>query len=545
MTEPEKLPFDPNDMPPLARYRYYHPFQFDVYSIFVYTWIVYAWSILIHPMGRDYLHMAHPSETMPPMVANAFQAMLNTFGDSVIPYHVTNVLLLYLCTMLVYMFIVPYVGQGIWLASWGAVMFMANPVHTESVANLSGIVDLLPCVAALAALVAYQQNTLKPRAWLLGVALALYAFAGFAFPSNAFLGLVFVLYEYVVLKPEKRQWRRMAGVLAIGAGSIAYHYASLWPLGFNPAHSFAPLYFIAYPIGFLPENAAYFHLHPWVGWVAAAAVLGVAVLVVRKSGSKIVLLCLLAMVAIRLYGGTIVSIPDRSQSVGNVVDPVHLTGGGQLILPCAFFSIALALVALAVMKKPNWRVTAVSLTTVMAAAIFLLEVITLWNWREAGKFVAEFQGEATTRHQTSKKPVGILPAWRHYQGAPVDLASAITFDTPFNERVPSVPLLPLDLRRGAHFELTIDKGVADSPPTAKGWDVRVAGRELSDMAPWPYDLAHRADQIPMGASKVDVWERSEKGFLLRVSTGADLPGYDVLPGIKIPGAAMDGDTAEN
>lgn len=490
----------PEGKPLPARLRLHYPYAYDCASMLVYTCLVYAWGIGVHPQGRDFALFGTGGAGLPTLLRYALMAEHALFGARIWPYHAVNMAMIFLC-MVCILFSARFILRGPWwLGTLAAALFMPNLVHSEAVMNLSGIVDLLPCLSALAALWLYLESAegrsraLPPLAW------GAFALAAFAAPANVALLLVFALAEASVVSDERRRYARVLPAACIGAGAAVYHGAALVAHGFRLADMFAPLYFIAYPIGFLPESARRFHEHPWLGWLAAAGVGLVLLLVCLKARRRAILFGLGAMLAVRLFAG------ERP------VDPVHLVGGGQLLLPGAFYALALVAVFHRIMQHPKWRRIVVGGTTFMCIVYFIMGAHTVFAWRESGRRVQAFQ--ETMRRLSADAPgapIGICPDYRHFAGAPMCLSESVSFDTPWSRRVPHAALLRLDCPKGTEVAIEYAASSRDNAQATVG------GAAPLELAPWPYDLSRAGGTQRTETATVTTRIADESGLTLDVT----------------------------
>jgi hypothetical protein len=494
--------------------------RMDAIMMFIYTSIVYAWGLPAHPLGRDYEALATRGEELPFLAGALFRFEMAWFSDWAAGYHMVNLALLYACMLLIYFFTNLTVRGLWWFGTLAAVLFMANPVHTEAVMNLSGVADLVPCLAALAALTACAHHAWKPGRPLFVLSLALLAAATLMYEANAYLFLVVILLEFIITESAKRDRKRLVPWLLIGACGLVWHRQAMAAAGMNPADMFSPLYFLFYPIGFLPETARRFHEQPWLGWLAAAVVLGLLALIYRKVRRSHMLFGLLAMAAIRLYPGT------------RPIDPVHMVGGGQLLLANVFFNIALVGLCFRIMDNIKWRVTMVWLTTVLCIVFFVMQVRANVLWRRAGDEVRAVQRWAEQR--ADEGPIGLLPDYRYCAGAPMCLKEAISYDTPFSEAVPAVSLLRLHAHEPASANVYLKSWSPEN-----GGEVAVRGLRPIDLAPWPYTLSREGESVAGEVGDAALSEVTEDSFTItiRPPPGATQP----LPKVTLPALAAPGE----
>jgi hypothetical protein len=457
-------------VPLLVRLRRKYRGGYDAVAMIVYVTVVYGWALGLGPLGRDYALLAEP-ERLPRLLRVFWQGEMQLFGGHANPYLLVNVILLYVCMVLVYRLANAAVRGPWWLGTLAAVLFMANPVHSESVLNLSGSTDLLPAALGLGALAAYSGLSAGNAASKWVLALGLFALAVLSSPANAGLIFVLLLWEGLIVESSQRSWRRLLPFAAVALAAMAHFLLPLSAADHRLAHVLSPLYFVFYPLGFLPESAQRFHAQPWTGWLAGLSTVVVVILIAWKARRATFLFGLLAMVAMRFYPG------DRA------VDPVHLIGGGQLLLPTAFFYIALAALFLRMMDHPRWRLPIVSGTTFLALIMFITMIRSVLAWQTAWDEVRAFQAKAAAATET----VGVLPDYRYYRTAPVCLSESIQYDTPFSRSVPHESLLAL------HKLPAAQGGIAVTSRTERSATLAMDCRALLEAAPWPYDLLRAAE----------------------------------------------------
>lgn len=500
---PDETPA-PVRLHPRARY----PQLFDWVSMAVYVLLVFSWALGVYPMGRDYA-----AQDLPAALAPVWQALQHAFGSTFWPYHAVNIVLLYGCMIAIfYLMKLGHRGPW-WLGTLAAVLFMANPVHTESVANLCGMVDLLPCFLALVALDAYCLTVRAGSlAWLL-LAAPLFALAAITAPENIGLVLVCALFETVLASDGvSRRAARLGPILLVGLGAAVLHRDTLFAHGGDVAAMFGPLYFIVYPIGFLPGTAQTLHEHPWLGWLAAAAVLAMVFLIYRKARRPMLLFALLAMPAVRVFGG------------GHAVDPVHLIGGGQLLLANALFTVGLTALFHRIMDHPKWRRLTIAGTSLLCLVFMLMQVHAVMQWRVAGAMLRDFHAQLRLANGTDTAPASgeallVSPDIQYIEGAPLCLSASLVFD---DRNLPYRPELP-----------AFSGGIHAAPPinvfTRKG--VRMQSRVQENNVSVLVEGAKPVDVLPLKpVPEISVQVQSETSFRLDAPFPATAPHLLVLPG---------------
>ncbi|MBI4558820.1 MAG: hypothetical protein HY706_14655 [Candidatus Hydrogenedentes bacterium] len=473
--------------------------RYDAVSMLVYLSVVYVWSLWIYPLGRDYALLSGIHERPPLVVELLIECEAACFQDRLIAYHVTNLALLYASMLLLYRVTNLTLRGPSWMGTLAATLFMANPAYSEATLNLCGIVDLLPCVSALAALLAYMIHTRAPSAAKRELSVALFVVAVVLFPQNAGLILVLLLYEALVLKENSRSYLRLVPHLIVSLMGLVVYRDVLWTTGLAVTDTFAPLYFLFYPIGFLPENAKDFHDKPWLAWLGAVTTMVILYLIQRKSRSRALLFGLLSMGAIRL-------LQPKA-----MVDPVHLVGGGQLVLPGAFYALVLSALFLRIMDHPKWRRTVIFVTTVLCLVFFGMGIRANFAWRHAGHAVQQFQQQVyDEQRRNPDRPLGILPDYQYYLGAPLRLSQAVAYETPFSRSVLTVPLLPLHYERPPRLELTVMDW------SSAGGTLLIRGQAPVALVCWPYALTTRDARQVFEHCVARVEEVRPDGFSLRV-----------------------------
>lgn len=457
-------------MSTMAQWRKKYKGLYDAVALVVYTTIVFGWALGTHPLGRDYALMAGGWKEQPAPTAFLLQWELAVFSSPV-GYHLVNLLLLYATMLLIYKFTAYVIRGPWWLGTLAATLYMANPVHSESVLNLMGAVDLLPALFALLALVAYGHAAYFPAVWKQVVVVALMALAVVFFPENTFVALVPLLFEGLALNAERRRLARALPCAALTVVGLVVHGTEFVARSWVPQHLWPPLYFLFYPIGFLPESAQRFHHYPWTAWLAVAAFAFVFWLIYRKARRPAILFGLFAMLVIRLFP------PER------LVDPVHLVGGGQLLLANVFFLIGLVALFYRMMDHPRWRTTIIGFTTLLCVIFFILQMRSNLAWKRGGEYVAAFQRQAVAAEAEGGELPGLLPDYRYYLTAPLMLSEAIRYDTPFNRAVEHVAVLPLNRPR-------LDKApVCVREWAAEGGIVEFSRDDFLQALVWPYTLS--------------------------------------------------------
>ncbi|HQE84224.1 MAG TPA: hypothetical protein PLM14_14575 [Candidatus Hydrogenedentes bacterium] len=491
-----------------AHLRVRYPQLFDWVSMAFYVLLVFSWTLNIYPMGRDYVE-----QDLPAGLAPVWAGLQNALGDTFWVYHAGNILLLYGCMIAIfYLMKLAYNGPW-WLGTLAAVLFMANPVHTESVTNLCGMVDLLPCFLALLALDAYCLLARSGNALWLVLTVPLFGLAAIAGPENIGLVIVFALFESLL--SSDRAPKRLLRVLPMAPVVLAaawLHRETLFAHGGSAAAMFGPLYFIFYPIGFLPATVKCLHESPWLGWVAAATVVTVLVLLYRKARRPVLLFAMLSILAVRVFGG------------GREIDPVHLIGGGQLLLANALFAVGLTSLFHRIMDHPKWRRITISGTSLLCAFFMIMQAHAIMQWRIAGGMLKEFHAQIRqAAGQAGARAPGesllVSPDIQYLDGTPLCLSTSLVFgerNIPYRPELPvfsggiiAVPRINIFGRKGVRLKSMVEEGTVA---------VLVEGAQPVDIVP--------LDAPP----ELSVHEHAGRGFRLETPFTGGGPHLLVIPG---------------
>lgn len=467
----------------------------------VYLCIVHVWALGL-PATADDLRVLASGATLS---ARALHAVFGAYAPA---YHLLAFALLYAAMAALFFLTRRLVRGPVWLGSLAMAVLMAHPLKNDAVLPLMSAVPLAFFTLALVSMACYV-NARPGRVWL--YAAALLAFLPLAATGRLLaLGLTPLLVEGVALSREERRWWRPLPFLVL-AGGAAYAHGQFDSLArFSPSGMFAPLAFIAYPIGFLPETARMFHEQPWLGWAAALAAVVLLALLARAVCRRAFTFGLLAMAAVRLGAGA------------EIVDPYHLLGGGGLFLSIAFACIAFAAFWGRVMEHPKWGRAGVFLTTAVCLVLFGMQIRAIHDWRRAADFARAFREQA--RETAEARPgdvLLVLPDFLAHEGAPLGLAESLEFAPGFPD-VSVVRVLRLHLPRGKHVQFKL---TAHEPAFA---EIEISGTDPERVLPWPY--TPEAALAPGTAGVVALLPGGAPGvFRLRVT-----PGEGALPLVRIP-----------
>lgn len=413
-----------------------------LFTNFLYVWLVFGWSLTLYPLGIDFAYLAGEA-TMNEASQRVF-AMLQLLADGDIwPFRVFNILLLYACMTCVILLTRLTLDGPWWLGSFAAVMMMANPVKSEAVLQLSAVADLLPAFVALAALTAFAAwHRYRGVFWYL-LALVLGAFGTLAFIENVCLPmLVLALYVFIPTGRVARTTQLMPFLLLGGAGLIQV-MTQAWTYGFNPVERFAPILFAFYPLGLRTETAILYERFPAL-WLLPMFVTGlICWFAWRISRQPAIPFALAGTLLFRL-------------APAGTFDFVHLRGGGGLLVPFACLYIGFASIWMSIQRHPRWRRPAVTLTTLLCIVFMVLQLQSLWHWRQAAAVVKSFQARAKLSVEASGgEPVAILPDYRYHHSAPIGAYASVAYDTPYSEALPVRSALAMHYFRDGRGGVTI------------------------------------------------------------------------------------------
>jgi 4-amino-4-deoxy-L-arabinose transferase-like glycosyltransferase len=100
-----------------------------------------------------------------PLTLTSFAAEYALFGQQSLPYHLTNLLLHLVVTLLAWRLLCRIAGDEVGL--WGAAVFAVLPGHSEAVIAVAGRADLLAAAGSLAALCIWHREGGWKR-WITG-----------------------------------------------------------------------------------------------------------------------------------------------------------------------------------------------------------------------------------------------------------------------------------------------------------------------------------------------------------------------------------------
>jgi tetratricopeptide (TPR) repeat protein len=230
-----------------------------------------------------------------PLVTTSYLLDRSMHGLAPRAFHVTNLILHFACTVLVYAVGIRVLALPRIAALAGALLFAVHPVHTESVTWISGRTDVLATCFVLGALLAHAAALLPPagaspqasrrrRNALVALA-ALLLVLGLLSKELAIAFPVLVLIASLGRMPLRRALYSTLPYLAVIAAYLVVRFAILQVETNRPIGVALPVYaltlartFFAYAGElFWPFPLSAYIQNPWVegfSWIAALALLG-------------------------------------------------------------------------------------------------------------------------------------------------------------------------------------------------------------------------------------------------------------------------------
>lgn len=163
---------------------------------------------------RNVVGNIHPLTMFSLGLDHAFGGTTDAF-----PYHLTNVLLHLLNTVLVFFFALRLSRQQTSVAFITALFFAIHPMHVESVAWVSARKDVLYTAFFIGSLLCYLRYLDRPKWWLYGAAFVMAVLSGMAKPAAVVLPVVMLLLDYY--EGRSFNWKVWAEKIPFFALSIA------------------------------------------------------------------------------------------------------------------------------------------------------------------------------------------------------------------------------------------------------------------------------------------------------------------------------------
>jgi len=482
-----------------------HPVAYDLVSMAFYVLLVYGLGCSIGPMGRDFSLLADPDTHIYGFSGSVLKWITEVLGRWSFGYHLISLLLMYACMVLLFFIVRNLLKTPYWIGTLASVLFMANPAYGETLLNLTGMVDLIPCLAALVAFFVLTWEV-KQRQLLKTFfdALVLSA-ATFIVPSNALLPWVFVLFEFMTKRFQNMYLGRSIVFSLFGAAAMAYHWEHLVDCVKHFLSHTASLYFLFYPIGLTPETAYTLHRFPVLGFLGAGALFFVIRGICKRADSTVMNFSLIAALITGIVGGK------------NLVDPVHLVGAGKLLLASAFYHLGFVALVARILQNPRWRITVTTATTILCVVYFAIQINQVFFWRTADAWVKRFQTHVQAYAEGQQTPIVICPDFRYFRGAPLCLSESISFNTPFNKKIEHVAILPL------HFFPKRQMGFHVDVVSANRAFIRIKGVRPTQVIPTlllhAFDLQETA-RVSLGWLRLQQIRETE--FVLELNTDTDI-----------------------
>lgn len=184
-----------------------------------YIFIIIALSCVIY---LNTLNNAFVSDDIPaivnnPDIAHIFHnrnspAFLNSLNYLIaklnpVPYHLANIILHSLNSILVFFFLLLFFRQG--PAFWGSLIFATHPIHTEAVTWISGRPYSLLTFFVLSSFLLYVSATAQSKLKMgkLFSSLVMFVFVLSLSPAALFFPVILVLYDFCFRKDWKKNWK--------------------------------------------------------------------------------------------------------------------------------------------------------------------------------------------------------------------------------------------------------------------------------------------------------------------------------------------------
>jgi hypothetical protein len=160
-----------------------------------------------------------------PLIVTSFAIDRLLYGAHAAGYHLTNLLLHAVATLLAWAIGRRVLGAG--FAAWAAAaLFAIHPCHVQAVGWISGRTDVLAALLYMAALLLYLESRERPRAWVPLVALSLSLFFLALLAKEVAITFPAVLLAHGLLRPKREPLARRLVVPAL-ATVVAGIYLAL------------------------------------------------------------------------------------------------------------------------------------------------------------------------------------------------------------------------------------------------------------------------------------------------------------------------------
>jgi tetratricopeptide (TPR) repeat protein len=311
-----------------------------------------------------------------PLVTVSYLVDRSLYGLEPRSFHLTNLALHYGCTLLVYGLGVVAFALPQAAALGGALLFAVHPVHTESVAWISGRTDVLATAFMLAALLLHVVAQQAHRRRVVWRALSLAAFfMALLSKELAFAAPLLIAARELGHKRPREILRDVAPYLAVAVSYLVLRFVVLGVSTNSPADVSLASYLATLPTAFFrylgelvfPLPLSAYLQHPWVkqpslsALASAAGALALAWLAFRgfQGGARVPVVLGISVVAALVPVSNLVSISGPP-------DMGFVMAERFLYLPSVYFCLAIGLAAVALSRLPGARVP------VATAAVFVL-----------------------------------------------------------------------------------------------------------------------------------------------------------------------------
>jgi hypothetical protein len=191
--------------------------------------LTHGWVLPVDTAGAWWTPPGLSVQYFRPLVVLSFAADLFVYGGHAMGYHLTNLLLHFATTLLLWGIARRVLGAG--FAAWAAAaLFAIHPAHSVAVGWISGRTDVLATVFYAAAFLLYLESRRRATAPLLALACASFALALFAKEMAITLPVIIFAHSLLVPQGEPLAKRLVAPVLT-GAVAVAYFALRVTMLG--------------------------------------------------------------------------------------------------------------------------------------------------------------------------------------------------------------------------------------------------------------------------------------------------------------------------